>query len=57
MTEVAKVRRAPKDEGARSAASKLREEACVNDFGRFVHTDDVHCKGSVHKGALNPPAT
>lgn len=37
--------------------SKLREEACVNDFGRFVHTGDVQCKGRVHKGTLNSPAT
>lgn len=36
---------------------KLREEACVNDFGRFVHTGDVQCKGRVHKGTLNSPAT
>ncbi|EZA49798.1 hypothetical protein X777_11671, partial [Ooceraea biroi] len=42
---------------APAEASKLREEACVNDFGRFVHTGNVHCKGPVHKGALNPPAT
>lgn len=43
--------------GARSEANKLREEACVNDFGRFVHTGDAHCNGLVHKAALNPSAT
>lgn len=46
--------------GAKDGAvggSKLREEACVNDFGRFVHTGDVQCKGRVHKGTLNSPAT
>lgn len=37
--------------------SKLREEACVNDFGRFVHIGDVQCKSPVHKGTLNSPAT
>lgn len=36
---------------------ELREEACVNDFGRFVHTGDVHCKDPFTKGELNPPAT
>jgi len=44
-----------KDEAV--GGSKLREEACVNDFGRFVHTGDVQCKGRVHKGTLNSPAT
>lgn len=52
MAEVAEVRRARAVGG-----SKLREEACVNDFGRFVHTGDVQCKGRVHKGTLNSPAT
>ncbi|KYN35013.1 hypothetical protein ALC56_10610 [Trachymyrmex septentrionalis] len=34
--------------GAKDGAvggSKLREEACVNDFGRFVHTGDVQWGG------------
>ncbi|EGI58411.1 hypothetical protein G5I_13508 [Acromyrmex echinatior] len=34
--------------GAKDGAvggSKLREEACVNDFGRFVHIGDVQSKG------------
>jgi len=44
-----------KDEAV--GGSKLREEACVNDFGRFVHTGNVQCKGRVHKGTLNSPAT
>lgn len=46
--------------GAKDGAiegSKLHEEACVNDFGRFVHIGDVQCKGPVHKGTLNSPAT
>lgn len=34
---------------------ELREEACVNDFGRFVHIGDVHCKDPFTKGELNPP--
>lgn len=54
MAEVAGGAKGAKDGAV--GGSKLREEACVNDFGRFVHTGDVQCK-RVHKGTLNSPAT
>lgn len=38
-------------------AVKLREEARVNYFGRFVHIGDAYCKGSFTKDPLNPPTT